>query len=315
MPASMHDKGYKRILSKKRNFLDLLKRHIKTQWVDQINEDDLELMNNQFILKDFRDKEADIIYRAKAGAQDVVFYVLLELQSVVDQTMPFRLLIYMVELMRRIFEGTDEKIRELKSFRLPAVVPIVLYNGGAEWSAVRSFKEYLAGYALFEPNIIDFQYLLVNINKIREEELLDAANLINTVLYLDQQNTARELYRKLARTAKMLGKLSDDQKIDLNAWLNDVLIKKIRRVLPDADELEMVIELFAKGDGEPMVYAIERMIDEIEEKAREKGREAGEKVGRETGEKIGESHVITLFEEGYSLDQIKKMLEYKPLSE
>ncbi|MDR1206517.1 MAG: Rpn family recombination-promoting nuclease/putative transposase [Peptococcaceae bacterium] len=159
MPENIHDKGYKRILSKKRNFLDLLKHHIKAQWVDRISEDDLELVNGEFILKDFRDKEADIIYRAKIGAQDVVFYVLLELQSGVDQTMPFRLLIYMVELLRRVFADTDEDTRELKSFRLPAVVPIVLYNGGGEWSAVHSFKEYLTEYALFAPYIIDFRRL------------------------------------------------------------------------------------------------------------------------------------------------------------
>jgi predicted transposase/invertase (TIGR01784 family) len=159
VPENIHDKGYKRILSKKRNFLDLLKHHIKAQWVNRISEDDLELVNGEFILKDFRDKEADIIYRARIGAQDVVFYVLLELQSGVDQTMPFRLLIYMVELLRRVFADADEDTRELKSFRLPAVVPIVLYNGGSEWSAVHSFKEYLAEYALFAPYIIDFRRL------------------------------------------------------------------------------------------------------------------------------------------------------------
>jgi hypothetical protein len=70
MPENIHDRGYKRILSKKRNFLDLLKHHIKAQWVDRINEEDLELVNGEFILKDFRDKEADIIYRARVGTQD-----------------------------------------------------------------------------------------------------------------------------------------------------------------------------------------------------------------------------------------------------
>jgi hypothetical protein len=49
MPEQIHDKGYKRILSKKRNFLDLLKHHIKAQWVDRISEDDLELVNDQYV--------------------------------------------------------------------------------------------------------------------------------------------------------------------------------------------------------------------------------------------------------------------------
>jgi predicted transposase YdaD len=77
------------------------------------------------------------------------------------------------------------------------------------------------------------------------------------------------------------------------------------------------------GEDEPMIYAIEQMIDEIEENAREAGektgREAGEKAGREAGEKAGreagEKKVIALLEQGYSVDQIKEILKNGPLSE
>jgi hypothetical protein len=131
----------------------------------------------------------------------------------------------------------------------------------------------------------------VNINRIPEGGLLDAANLINTVFYLDQRNTLREFLRKLKQAGKVLGKLSEDQRVDLMGWLRDVLVKKIRGAHPEAEGLETMIDAFGKGESEPMVYAIERMIDEIEEKAREAGektgREAGEKTGREAGEKTG----------------------------
>jgi hypothetical protein len=150
---------------------------------------------------------------------------------------------------------------------------MVLYNGGDEWSAVRSFKEYLAEYALFAPYTIDFQYLLVNVNKIPKKGLLGAANVINTVFYLDQQNTLKEFLRKLKQVRKILGKLSADQRVDLMGWLRDVLVKKIRRAHPNTEGLETMIDTFEKGEGDPMVYAIERMIDEIEEKAKETGKE------------------------------------------
>jgi predicted transposase/invertase (TIGR01784 family) len=135
-----NDKGYRRVLYDKRNFLDLVKNHIAAAWTAQINEEDIELIDKNFVTKDFRDREADIIYKAKVNGQDTIFYVLLELQSGVDFTMPFRLLVYMVELMRRIFVATESKKRERKQFRLPAIVPIVLYNGASEWSCVRSLR-------------------------------------------------------------------------------------------------------------------------------------------------------------------------------
>jgi hypothetical protein len=43
--------------------------------------------------------------------------------------MSFRLLQYMVEVWRDAFNDTPEKERKRKSFRLPAIVPAVLYNG------------------------------------------------------------------------------------------------------------------------------------------------------------------------------------------
>jgi hypothetical protein len=85
-----------------------------------------------------------IIWLTEARIEDgdVVFYVHLEMQSEPDFTMPFRLLVYTTELLRRLFAETEEKIRRRKDFRLPAVVPIVLYNGSDKWSCVGSFKEY-----------------------------------------------------------------------------------------------------------------------------------------------------------------------------
>ena len=124
-----HDVGYKSLFSKKDNFVHFLRKYIGADWAAEISEDDLILMDKSFILKDYKDKEADIIYRARFKGREIIFYVLLELQSTVDYTMSFRLLLYMTELLRREFENADKAKRETKDYRLPAVVPIVLYNG------------------------------------------------------------------------------------------------------------------------------------------------------------------------------------------
>ena len=83
-----------------------------------------------------------MIYRVRIKGREIIFYILLELQSTVDQTMPFRLLKYMTELTKREFDNTPENERKSVDYRLPAVVPIVLYNGADKWSAVRRFREF-----------------------------------------------------------------------------------------------------------------------------------------------------------------------------
>jgi predicted transposase/invertase (TIGR01784 family) len=138
--------------------------------------------------------------------------------------------------------------------------------------------------------------------------------LINTVFYLDQQNTLKEFFRKLTQARKVLEKLSADQRVDLLAWLRDVLVKKIRRALPDADDLDTIIDMFEKGEDEPMIYAIERMIDEVEkdkEEAVEKAVEKGKAEGKEEMVKnllaLGISAEIIQEASGLNSDEIERL--------
>ncbi|MDR0949440.1 MAG: Rpn family recombination-promoting nuclease/putative transposase [Lachnospiraceae bacterium] len=156
MPEKIHDMGYKRILSKKKYFVSLLHDVIREDRAKDIREEDVELIDKEFILKDFKDKESDVIYKVKIGKQTVVFYFLLELQSKVDFTIPFRLLNYILGLYNRLFQDAG-KVRRKKNFRLPVVVPCILYNGVGNWTAARSFREYLQGGDLFGKYAIDFR--------------------------------------------------------------------------------------------------------------------------------------------------------------
>jgi predicted transposase/invertase (TIGR01784 family) len=297
MAEQIHDKGYKRVLSNRRNFLDLLKYHIAAPWAGKIDEGDLELVNGKFVLKDFRNKEADIVYRAKVDGQTVIFYILLELQSSVDFTMPFRLLLYMAALYNHLFKQTPEKEREVKGFRLPAVVPMVLYNGESEWSCVRSFKEYLGDYELFMPYAIDFEYMLINVNEPDEAELLKIPVLINAVMALDQKGGDREMLRRLRQALRIYGRLPGDQQVELVDWVRDVFRKKVR----SKKKIDEIVELFEKGDKTNMTYAIERVFDEIEAR--------GEAKGETRGEKRGAEKVIAMARAGLSLDEIERQIK------
>jgi hypothetical protein len=136
--AMQHDKGYRSVFAKKDNFLHFLTKYIKASWAADISEDNLEHVNATFVTKDYQKRESDVVYRLKN--ENVFFYVLLELQSESDFTMPFRLLNYMVNLLAHEFKNTPEVLRERKDFRLPAIVPIVLYNGEGNWTPVRSYN-------------------------------------------------------------------------------------------------------------------------------------------------------------------------------
>ncbi|MDR1299953.1 MAG: Rpn family recombination-promoting nuclease/putative transposase [Oscillospiraceae bacterium] len=72
MPENIKDKGYRRMLGKKRNFLEFIKQHIVAPWVEQLGEKDIELVNSKFVTKNLKDRESDIIYKARVYGGDVL---------------------------------------------------------------------------------------------------------------------------------------------------------------------------------------------------------------------------------------------------
>jgi hypothetical protein len=160
-----HDRGYKTLLASEEIFLELLQSFVDMGWVSQIVPDALTKMDTTYILQDFTEKEADLVYRLKLQEQDIIFYILLELQSTVDFQMPYRLLTYMTGIWRDVLKNTDPKEAERKDFRLPSIVPIVLYNSKERWTACRQFRQVLAASELFGEHVVDFKYILIDVNR------------------------------------------------------------------------------------------------------------------------------------------------------
>ena len=180
-----HDKGYKELLSKKRNFIKFLRHFVKSEWVKYVDEDSLKLCDKGFVDSLFDELESDLIYSAKVSERDVYFFVLTELQSTADFTIPFRLFRYISAILSRLFNDTAEVIRERADFRLPVVVPIVFYNGPKGWFVTRKFKDYLQGCELFE-GIIDFTYTLVDIKLLDNEYLLENHDAVCAAIAVDK---------------------------------------------------------------------------------------------------------------------------------
>jgi hypothetical protein len=275
-----HDKGYKYILSIKRLFVQLLKSFVKQGWVDKIEPDDVELVDKSFILPDFKNKEADLVYKVKIDDANVYFY-LLELQSSVDYQMPYRLLLYMVEIWRNVLKETDKKEARRKDFRLPVIIPCVLYNGSNNWTAKKSFKETLFKFEQFGEFVLDFKYILIDIRRYKDEELLELANLIATIFFIDKtKDKSIDLLNRLREVAeKMQGLSSEDLNIMWN-WIKNIVARG-----SNAKFEKDIDDIFQKeGKVENMVYAIERVIEKEKLEAKMEGKLEGKLEGEIEGE-------------------------------
>lgn len=88
-----------------------------------------ETLDKSFITDHYKETESDLIYKLKLRRKTVYIYVLLEFQSKVDRFMVLRVLFYILSF----YMDYTANYKRIK--KLPAIFPIVLYNGKRKWSA------------------------------------------------------------------------------------------------------------------------------------------------------------------------------------
>ena len=310
-----HDEGYKSLLSKKENFLHFLKKYIAVPWTADISIDDIEKIDKSFITREYRKTDSDLIYKLNMNGSDVYLYVLLEMQSTVDFTMPFRLLRYMVELLTDIFKNTDKNIRERKSFKLPAIVPIVMYNGADNWTAVRNYREYTHSHEIFGDSIVDFRYLLFDLNRADDETIASTRKLLDAVFSLDKVNSDVDdyIFQALNQLSKWKHSLGDDEINELWGWLEYIYFKG----KPPQNLEGFIKQIFKKDEVSGMTHSLERWRDKQTnigiqiglERGMEKGRQEGRQEGIQEGMEKGIQETIERFRRGgMSDEEINKFL-------
>jgi predicted transposase/invertase (TIGR01784 family) len=271
----VNDKGYKKLFENKEMFVEFLKTFVKEGWVEDIDEKDLIRIDKEFILVDNRSKEADIVYRMKLkNEQEVIFYILLELQSTVDRMMPYRLLIYMTQIWKNILSSVKESDANKEEYRLPAIVPLVLYNGENKWSAPLRFKDFVSEAARFDKYLVDFQYILVSANDYDPKELLRIGNAISLIIRMDQKLEKDDKDGFQERFKEIL-RMQDTLPTEKMRLICDFVFHVVAKKFKTEEEQEMFkkqINDYLK-EGIEMTYALEKALDNIEQKGIEQGRE------------------------------------------
>ena len=187
-----HDKGYKRIFSIKKHFLHFIKKYIALEWMMELEEEDLELIDKEYITDQFDTYESDLVYKVHTKEGAVYLFFLLELQSYNDFTMSFRLLIYMTAIWLDHFKNCDKNKRSKKGYRLPAIMPIVLHNSERNWTASCKFSHMINNAQLFGKYVVDFEYALVSVNTLTESKISSSNTLIDNIFLADRKRTRQE---------------------------------------------------------------------------------------------------------------------------
>ncbi|MGI9863056.1 Rpn family recombination-promoting nuclease/putative transposase [Moorella naiadis] len=172
-----------------------------------------------------------------------------------------------------MYNNTPQHERESKYFRLPPIVPAVLYNGANNWTVASTFKEMLDSYQDFSEHLLDFRYLLFDVNRYSEEELIKAANLIAGVFLLDQKMQPEDLAIRLQKLAGVLKHLTHDEFRHFTTWLKNVV--KPRMPEDFREKVDRILDASNPWEVERMIYNLEITLEEMQQQALLKGKMEG----------------------------------------
>ena len=261
---SEHDKLFKKILENREQtakFLDMVLGSGK-----DITAKNLELYNKEFITDKFEKNETDIVYKVT----NINVYIIIEHQSTADRTMPYRVRKYKTALMD---SAINKKEMKKASYKLPRIIAIVLYTGKQEWKnkKLEDMQEPLEWY-----KEEDNEFILVDVNNLKKEEILEGNLIIIKVMLLEREENLEDVIKDIE-------KIMDREKIKQDIQYKELLkvfieytfinekYKAIRKYIET-----MINKIFdEEGDDETMSH-VTQLFDEAFDKAEKRGEKKGE---------------------------------------
>ena len=156
----------------------------------KLKAEEIEKYTSSFVSKIFQNREADTVYKYK----NKNIFFLIEHQTKIDYSMPYRILEYEIEIMKSAIDIRKVKNKE---YKLPLVIPIVLYTGKKKWNAKRYLEE--SQETLDSVEIKAGNYNLVDINDFTKEELLQEKTLISKMMLLEKSESTEESIEMLEK--------------------------------------------------------------------------------------------------------------------
>jgi predicted transposase YdaD len=197
-----HDMMVRAVLSDLAEATSFLQRHLPQEVSQALSWSTLKLLEGSFVDEHLRESEADVLYEVQhvSGEASVWVYILLAHQSTPDRWMRFRLLKYCCRIW-------DLSFREYSDQReLPAIVPLVFYQGERRWSYSSEFADLFAESVRDWPGVPRFSHGLIDQSGLQPDEVQGA--LKTQLMQLVMLAAYHPALAWMEQVARLLGSLS-----------------------------------------------------------------------------------------------------------
>lgn len=272
-----HDSFFKSILGDPRNAAEVLRTALPARVSAHIDWDSLQAVQASFVDDALKQRHGDLVFLARLEQGGEAFlWVLYEHQSSVEWWMSWRMLRMMLDTLEAW------RVHNPEATRLPPVLPVVLYQGTAPWTAPTSLAE------LYEMSdearrdlgeyLLSFRYVLDNLQATPDEALAarDLGVVTRVILVTMKHARSEALLEQLVALA---------QRGDLDALLSTEQgqtwwRRVVRYILAVSDSLDLatlnrvLTPITSPEMKETMLTYGQKMELEMMERVTKKAREA-----------------------------------------
>ena len=293
------DISHKEFYSHPENVKNLIQGFVALDCVSDFDFTTLERENASFVTKENTQRHDDIIWKLRWHDKWVYVYIIIEFQSDVDETMPVRImsyvsLLYLYLLANKNLEYWQEK-------KLPAVLPIVLYNGKDIWNVPKNVE------SMFKDTYKELERFIPKLSYYFIDEVHPEANEKDTVFDgLANSVVAMMKLQRVASTDKFTEYLNElkeiiknpDYRNKFNSFM--VFLRRFLSAVFDNPAFEKALT----------IEEIIKMTKTFRDYDRENDLEEGKKEGKKEGIKEGKlSAFYEMIKQGLiTLDQAAKSI-------
>ena len=270
----MHDPIYKRLFDFPDMVRDLLRAVGKADWIADVDLDTLEKLSAEHVGDLGQTRRGDAAWRVRFRNGWLYLLVMLEFQSSNDARMALRNLEYTALLYREL-----DRRKELgPPGRWPPVLPVVLYNGDAPWTAALEMRDLIAAVpAVLSSYQPSQRSLLLDERHVAVDDL-PPGNLMRAVTGLEQSGTPEELLRV---AAALVVQLRSPRHADLRGAFQAWLTQLAKRMGPGQ------ADLILGGTLEEATMTLAERVAQWPEQWRREGVAEGRREGVAEGRREG----------------------------
>ena len=277
-----HDLFFRDALARPEVAEGLLKKHLPEKILKLIDLKTLEPTKESFVEPDSSIVITDVLFKAKINQKPGYLHLLCEHQSTPDKLMPLRLMRYMISIMK--YHADHHKAKDNNI--LPAVIPIVFYNGQKPYLYSKNFFELFGDQQDLMQDVILNDFHLVDFKKIPDETLREEA--WSGVLALTMKHIfSKEILSMLETLRPLLLIIEKNQGSDFIVAMLKYLLKA-SKIEDKAAFLKFLESAVSKETGDQIMSLAQQWEQEGEKRGLIKGEKLGIAKGRQEGRLEGQ---------------------------